>query len=75
MCVLLGLRDRIASGWRVASCVDSVVETDVKKMRAEADGTEPTQAIKGRMKTNGHVIGWGDGKQIRLWWGGWGPGQ
>lgn len=40
-------------------------------MRAGADWTERVLAIKGEMKTNGHMIGWGDGTQMRGWWGGW----
>lgn len=58
-------------GWRAASSVDSVAKTSVKKMRAEADWAERTLAIKGEMKTNGHMIGRGDGKQMRGWCVGW----
>lgn len=76
MCVLLdSVSDGGVSGWRAASSVDSVDKTNVKKMRAGADWTERVPAIKGEMKTNGHMIGRGDGTQMRGWWGGWWPGQ
>ena len=47
--------------------VDSVDKTNVKKMRAGADWTERAAAIKGEMKTNGLMIGRGDGTQMRGW--------
>lgn len=36
-------------------------------MRAGADWTEQVLAIKGEMKTNGHMISRGDGTQMRGW--------
>lgn len=44
-------------------------------MRADADWTVRALTIKGEMKTNGHMIGRGDGKQMRGWCGGWWLGQ
>lgn len=69
------VNDGEVSGWRAASSVDSVDKTNVKKMRAGADWTEGALAIKEEMKTNGHMIGRGDGTQMRGWRGGWQPGQ
>lgn len=61
VCYQGSVSDWELSGWRAASSVDSVDKSNVKKMRAGADWTERVLAIKGEMKTNGHMIGQGDG--------------
>lgn len=67
--------DGEVAGWRVARPVDSVDKTNGRKMRAGADWTERASAIKREMKTNGHMIGSGDGTQMRGRWGGRRSGQ
>lgn len=71
VCYSGSVSDGEVSGWRAASSVNAVAKTNVKKMRADADWTERTLAIKGEMKTNGQMIGRGDGKQMRRCSGGW----